>query len=1122
MELRFDFAEDDATTGFRLEDFELYNWGTYDKKIVNLHLGGSNALLTGDIGSGKSTIVDALTTLIVPHNKIVFNKAAGATTKERTLYSYIVGEYKSAQDENFGHAKAVSLRDEKSFSVLLARFYNSGFDEVVTLAQFFYIVQKQVHKFFVVSKQKLSIKEDFLHFRDIRGLKKSLRTTAHTEVFESFKEYSRTFSRAMGIKNAQALNLFYQTVSLKSIDNLTNFIRKNMLEESDIEGIIDDLCLNFAELNHAYGLVLDAIEQIALLEPIEKEYKKYCKNQQNKQLYTTLHQKLKRYFALFEVKLLESKIEELDIKLTKSLSAKKKIDEVLEKLAEDITEIRLELQKNGADRIKKIEDEIKHYTALLQGAKEYNAKYNTLLKALGYRAVSNEHRFLITQKELQEEFATLEEKKASYQNEITIDTVSLQRYDEKLLNLREEIVYLQNNRSNIPHKVSKIRDTMAKELGIPLDELPFIGELIEVRDSKFHGAIERILHNTALSLLVDEHYYHAVSEYVEKTDLRGKLVYLHVKRNKKPNNFVEVVPNSILTKIEIKAQSSYFDVVSGILNERFNIACVDSMDDFRKFKKALSVHGQFKTNFLRHEKDDRYNINDKTRWVLGWDNVAKLKELQTNYDALQEKKEFLFQRIQETKNKEKALQKQRDNLRDALQYEEFEKIDWYRYAQLIEELKEQKEELQKSNDVIKTLQKRLFEVELQQKQKAEERDEIAKNIGTLEQKKEDKVLDFNSVKLILENEELSQEQREKFDTLKENLIDYKLHLGNIATAKTKLNEQIQREINNASRTLERLSSSLVGAQSKYINRFPVLSKELLAEVEYSEEFIKKLQLLKKDNLPKYKKKFKELFKEKTIHKVLTLQTQLEKLSDDIKYKIQTINKSLKDIEYSDGTFIELIAERSQNREIREFRQKLKQITTGTIDENNEYDEAKFLQIKELIDRFNGREGYVDVDKRYRMLVSDVRNWYDFSAVEKYISDGSVKEFYAHSGGKSGGQKEKLAYTVLASSLAYQFGLEYDSIQSRSFRFVMIDEAFGRGSDESTRYALRLFEKLRLQLLVITPKQKINVIEPFVKSVHFVHNQDGMDSTLISMSIEHYLQNKKKQEMNRNKKGVENG
>jgi len=85
MELRFDFATDDKTTGFRLEHFELYNWGTYDKKVISLKLDRENALLTGDIGSGKSTIVDALTTLLVPHQRIIYNKAAGANTKERTF-----------------------------------------------------------------------------------------------------------------------------------------------------------------------------------------------------------------------------------------------------------------------------------------------------------------------------------------------------------------------------------------------------------------------------------------------------------------------------------------------------------------------------------------------------------------------------------------------------------------------------------------------------------------------------------------------------------------------------------------------------------------------------------------------------------------------------------------------------------------------------------------------------------------------------------------------------------------------------------------------------------------------------------------------------------------------------
>jgi uncharacterized protein YPO0396 len=93
--------------------------------------------------------------------------------------------------------------------------------------------------------------------------------------------------------------------------------------------------------------------------------------------------------------------------------------------------------------------------------------------------------------------------------------------------------------------------------------------------------------------------------------------------------------------------------------------------------------------------------------------------------------------------------------------------------------------------------------------------------------------------------------------------------------------------------------------------------------------------------------------------------------------------------------------------------------------------------------------------------------------------------------------------VLAASLAYQFGLEWGAVRSRSFRFVLIDEAFGRGSDESAQYGLRLFQQLNLQLLIVTPLQKIHIIEPFVASVGFVHNEGGRDSRLRCLTIEEY-------------------
>src|SRR5690606_8616767 len=96
-----------------------------------------------------------------------------------------------------------------------------------------------------------------------------------------------------------------------------------------------------------------------------------------------------------------------------------------------------------------------------------------------------------------------------------------------------------------------------------------------------------------------------------------------------------------------------------------------------------------------------------------------------------------------------------------------------------------------------------------------------------------------------------------------------------------------------------------------------------------------------------------------------------------------------------------------------------------------------------------------------------------------------------------------AYTVLAASLAYQYRLDGSAASRKQFRFVVIDEAFGRGSEESSRFGMELFTSLGLQLLVVTPLEKIEVIAPYVAAVGFVDNPAGNYSRLQNLSIEEY-------------------
>lgn len=176
--LGLDFCADDTLSGFRLTRLEVFNWGTFDSRVWTLQLDGKNGLLTGDIGSGKSTLVDAITTLLVPANRIAYNKAAGADSKERTLRSYVLGHYKSERNEVTGAAKPVSLRDHNSYSVILGVFHNAGYDQTVTLAQVFWMkeAQGQPARFFLGAERALSIATDFAHFgSDIAQLRKKLR-----------------------------------------------------------------------------------------------------------------------------------------------------------------------------------------------------------------------------------------------------------------------------------------------------------------------------------------------------------------------------------------------------------------------------------------------------------------------------------------------------------------------------------------------------------------------------------------------------------------------------------------------------------------------------------------------------------------------------------------------------------------------------------------------------------------------------------------------------------------------------------------------------------------------------------------------------------------------------------
>ena len=1104
-----------TATGFRLHRMELYNWGTFHKNVWKIDPSGNNSLLTGDIGSGKSTVVDALTTLLVPTQRITYNKAAGAQGKERSLSSYVRGAYKSEKSELTQSSKAITLRDESYYTVLLAWFFNDDFKQGMTVAQVFWSKEgnNNPERFYLTAEKPLTIKTHFSRFgTDINGLKKKLRKIDTVKISTTFREYSTQFRRYFGIQSEQALDLFYQTVSMKSVGNLTEFVRHHMLEKTDVETQLDELLRGFDNLNRLHEAVLKARQQIEELTPLCEGVDKYRELQQSIQALRDARSALSSWFARFEHELLLSHIDKLEKQAQRMQHQLEKLLQSIQALRDKEDDLRRNIEDQGGRRLREIERESKQLSLDVARCKREYASYEKACKRLDLDAILDENRFYQNHHQAEKVEAQLKQQQQDYQLDYDKNVIEQNQKRNEHKSLSREIESLRQRKSNIPFKSLALRQAMLETLQLDEEDLPFIGELLQVdeKQAEWEGAIERVLHNFGLSLLVPERHYARVSQYVEQTHLKGRLVYFRVEDKVLARQQLE--PNSLADKIRIKPDSEFYEWLEHNLAQRFNYHCSNTMEEFRRYPYAITKNGQVKAGGQRHEKDDRYNIHDRSRYILGWSNREKLAVLENQQKQLETQIQQIAQRIAQIDALQRQLQQKHVALRDLQRINQFAEVDWQSPSLLIEKLKQEKQEIESSSDVLQQLQKQLNQTIEERKQQELKERELLGEQGTLKNKIQNDQLRLQNTQALMDelNDEAMQTHQSLLENWREKILGHlRFNLRNLDKSQREMREAMRNQIDNDSKRLNTLTQRIIQQMQDYKRNYPAETSEVDARIESGYEFQSMLDNLQQEDLPRHEATFKKMLNEQTIQGVVMFQSQLENERRAIEEKIDLINQSLQQIEYNRGTYIKLLANLAVDVDVRDFRSDLKQCLQNTLDSDDLYTETRFLQVKRIMERFRGREGQVEQDRKWMKKVTDVRNWYNFSASERWRENDEEKEFYSDSAGKSGGQKEKLAYTILASALAYQFGLESNDSNSRSFRFVAIDEAFGKGSDESTRYALELFRKLNLQLLIVTPLQKIHVIEDYINAVHFVHNREGKYSMLRNLSIEEYREEKER-------------
>lgn len=1110
-------------SGFRLERLEVFNWGTFDARVWTLHPAGRNALLTGDIGSGKSTLVDAVTTLLVPAHRVAYNRAAGADSGERTLRSYVLGHYKSERHEASGSAKPVALRGDNTYAVILGVFRNQGYDQTVTLAQVFWM--KEPHgppaRLYVAADRDLSITTDFANFgTDIAGLRKKLRA-GRAEQFESFAQYGAWFRRRFGIENEQALELFHQTVSMKSVGNLTDFVRSRMLEPFDVAPRIAALIAHFDDLHRAHEAVLKAKRQVQLLSPLVLDCGRHAALAAQVGDLRVLRDALKAYFAGLKLALLDKRITSLTEQWEREDAQVARLTDSRDSLREEEGTLRRSIADNGGDRIEQLHRAILANQEEAQQRQRKAQRYTELARSVGLLTMTSEADFLAQRQNLEAMKTAAKDREAGLQNDITEHSVTLRDGKLEHETISAEIKSLKARRNNIPAQQVAMRSALCTALGKRESDMPFAGELLQLRDQErdWEGAAERLLHSFSLSLLVPDSAYAEVAQWVDSTHLRARLVYYRVRGTGHAAALPPLHPDSLARKLQVKPRSDFSGWLEHEVARRFDVACCDTQEQFRRETRAITRAGQIKDKSERHEKDDRHALQDRSRYVLGWSNTAKIEALEAKARLLEIRLGEQGGLISKLLAEQQALRLRLEALSQLGEYAQFRELDWQSLETLIARQQDEKRQLESASDQLQRLMAQLAEVQQRLKVtetsltgKAEERGATRARRDAARSQREQTLALMGPP---AGQDQAAQDpagQLAQLEALRTQALGvHQLSVESCDNREREMRDWLQAKIDSETRRLDRLRDGIIDAMRAYCVEFRLDTQEVDVSIEAAPEYKAMLDTLQADDLPRFEATFKKLLNENTIREVANFQSQLARERETIRERIARINESLTQIDYNPSRYIALEAQPSPDAEVRDFLMELRACTEGALtgSEDAQYSETKFLQVKQIIERFRGRQGLAELDRRWAAKVTDVRNWFVFAASERWREDHVEYEHYADSGGKSGGQKEKLAYTILAASLAYQFGLEWGASRSRSFRFVVIDEAFGRGSDESAQYGLRLFAQLNLQLLIVTPLQKIHIIEPFVSSVGFVQNEDGRTSRLRNLSMEEYQAEKQR-------------
>lgn len=1072
---------------FVLTQLDVYDWGAFGgRHRAEIDLRGT--AIIGPTGSGKTTLVDALMTLVTANPK--YNLAStGGHESDRDLMSYVRGV--SGAGNNSGDNEHIA----RSGSVLtgLAACFSDGASTLRIGALFWVegsssaiVDLKRRWVFCLDQHPDLDVWLQAQRTGGARGLKQLENDSPGLKFYEDKKGYLARIRSFFGV-GENAFSLLNRAAGLKQLNSIDEVFRELVLDDTSKFARATEVADEFNTLDGIHAELETARRQRDALLPIERDWK--ARSQQLEQL--TEQQRLlgviPRWFGSQAQHLLEQRRDLLQQEIDEQMRVSMAQEHQISTDDEQVQLLQSVYLKAGGAAIEQLRgrctslgDEI---ARRMRPARTYQAwmaalQWDTTLDAAAFD--QNQARAV---ERLTERVATQEERQQG-----TWALGAQQSRDQEVVDdLARTLAAVESAPgSNLPPEFGRFRAELARHLGRDSTALPFVAELVEVkRDEalRWRGAIERAIGQHRMRLLCDEADIGRALAWVNQRDNKLDVRLLEAGTQVAPAQFLN---DGFTRKLNFKThplREALKQLLAGVDRH-----CVDTAEQAREQPPSLTDQGLMSSRRGYFDKFDSRPLN--ANWMTGFDNLDRIADLQRE---LKQARAVL----EASTTAAKSAQREADAVRAEVQM-----------LQAIEQLQFVEIDVPGAQRDFGALEAQLLAL-MKQGTDAE----AARSRWD------------NARHALVELRRLHQEHAIRLGVLREQYRQAN-HAGERAArqAGTPFDDQLRRWAAGHLRALapeqldqwdEVAREATKACQESITERQERLRKmelqlvrqmgaakvvdtgalsEVGSDVQDAPHYLDRLRVLNEEALPEKQRRFVTYLTQSSDQGVTQLLSDIENEVLAIEERIADLNKTLRRVDFQPDHFLQLEPRRVIHESLRTLDQAVRALRSAALKEDQGESHYRSLQhmvalLREAVEKRKTLSARALLDPRHRLQFA-------VSVIQR--AGEVVVETRTSSQGGSGGEKEIIASYVLTASLSYALCPANSS--RPTFATIVLDEAFSKSSHAVAGRIIRALEEFGLHPLFVTPNKELRLLRMHTRSAILIHRK-GPQATMTSLSWE---------------------